>query len=175
MNTSNLIIKTERLNLIPISLDFCDDIFQEFTKNITTFMFPQPSGKKEDTIIFINNSLNKMKTGKTIQQVIINLESGEFLGCAGLHDINTKTPELGIWVKASAHGHKYGREAMHGLKDWADKNLDYDYIKYPVSVENISSRKIAESLGGKIEREYIDKNQNGGIMNSIEYRIYKNI
>ena len=161
MDTSRLIINTERLILVPISLNFRDNIFQEFTKEITILMFPQPSGKIEDTMVFINGSLDKMKAGKTVQQVITNSSSGEFLGCAGLHEIDTKTPELGIWIKASAHGNKYGREAMQGLKDWADKNLEYEYIKYPVAVENIPSRKIAESLGGKIKREYADKNQNG--------------
>ena len=175
MDTSKLIINTERMSLVPISLKYGADICKEFTKEITTHMVPQPSGKIEDVIAFIEKSLNKMRAGKTIQQAIINIESGEFLGCVGLHDIDIKNPKLGIWIKASAHGNKYGREAVRVLKDWADQNLEYEYLEYPVTVENIPSRKIVESLGGKIEREYIDKNQNGEAMNELEYRIYKRI
>jgi ribosomal-protein-alanine N-acetyltransferase len=43
----------------------------------------------------------------------------EFVGTVGLHRVNTATPELGCWVKRPAHGNKYGREAIHGLKKWA--------------------------------------------------------
>lgn len=173
MNTLDLMIKTERLSLVSIGLVYRDNIFLEFTEEITVYMFPQPSDKIAGIDKFINSSLKGMEEGSNIQQVIINSKTGEFLGCAGLHKINTKTPEFGIWIKLGAHGNKYGLEAMSGLKDWADKHLDYEYIKYPVAVANIPSRKIAESLGGKIEREYVGKKQNGELMDEVEYRIYK--
>ncbi|MEI7616912.1 MAG: GNAT family N-acetyltransferase, partial [Actinomycetota bacterium] len=128
MDTSELIISTNRLRLLPISLEYRDIIFQEFTKEITVFMVPQPSDEINDTTLFVTSSFEEMKAGKIIQQVIINAKTNEFLGCAGLHGLDTATPELGIWIKASAHGNKYGREAMQGIKDWADKNLTYEYI-----------------------------------------------
>lgn len=174
MNTLELFVNTKRLSLVPISRDFCEVIFHEFTKEITKFMFPQWTGNISDTEIFIDGVLPKMQAGSAVQQVIINKETGEFLGCAGLGEINTNTPELGIWIKKSAHGNKYGREAMQGLKDWADQNLDYEYIKYPVAIENISSRKIAESLGGLVDHEFVGTRQDGVKMNEVEYRIYKN-
>ncbi len=62
---------------------------------------------------------------------------------------------------------------MKGLKEWADNNLEYEYIKYPVAVKNIPSRKIAEFLNGKIEKEFIGSKQNGEAMEEVEYRIYK--
>ncbi len=99
-------------------------------------------------------------------------ETGEFLGCAGLHNTNSKIPELSIWIKKPAHGKKYGREAMQALKNWADKNLEYDYIKYPVAAQNTSSRKVAESLGGKEATKYEETTQGGKTWQFIEYRIY---
>lgn len=173
MNTTNLIINTPRLSLVPIAPEFCQIIFQEYTKEIATFMFSQPSGNIADTTGFINNALEKMKAGKDIQQVILNFQTKEFLGCAGLHNIDTPTPALGIWIKKSSYGNKYGCEAMHGLMEWAEENLSFEYIKYPVAVKNIPSRKIAESLGGLLGEEFIGVKQNGEKMNEVEYRVYK--
>jgi RimJ/RimL family protein N-acetyltransferase len=173
MTTENLTIKTARLLLKPISLEYCDDIFKEFSKDIAVFMFPQPTGNITDTENFINSSIEKMKAGSEAQQVITNAATGEFLGCAGLHHVDTATPELGIWLKKSAHGNKYGQEAMRGLKEWADNNLKYEYLKYPVAIANVSSRKIAESLGGKVEKEFVGKKQDGEEMLEVEYRIYE--
>ncbi len=105
---------------------------------------------------------------------MVNKADGSFLGCAGLHHPNTKTPELGIWLKKSAHGQGFGKEAMTALKKWADANVTYDYILYPVDEKNTASRRIAESLGGKIAREYDEINMSGAKHHLVEYRIYPN-
>ncbi len=173
MNTTNLVIATERLVLRPISLEYCEDIFKEFTDEVVVFMNPSPAKDISETEKFIFDSLEKMKSGSDVQQVIVNLANGEFLGCAGLHHINTSVPVFGVWLKKNAHGHKYGQEAMKGLKEWAEKNLKYEYLKYPVAVGNVASRKVAELLGGKIEKEFVGVKQNGEEMREVEYRIYK--
>jgi len=56
MDTLELAIKTDRLSLVPISLNYCNYIFKEFTKQITVFIFPQPTGKIDDIIMLINKS-----------------------------------------------------------------------------------------------------------------------
>ncbi len=83
--------------------------------------------------------------------------------------IKRKHPELGIWLKQAAHGHKYGLEAITAIKNWAIENLDYEYLLYPVDRVNIASTKILERLGGKIFREYID------ILPAVERRGFPNI
>jgi RimJ/RimL family protein N-acetyltransferase len=168
-----IIIETERLLLAPILRKYSSDIFEEFTNEITTFMSPKPAKKIEETYEFVDGSIKKMAGGEELQMVVLNKNTKEFLGCAGLHHIDTKTPELGIWTKKSAHGHKYGREAIAGLVDWARNNLDFDYLTYPVDKRNIPSRKIPESLGGVIGKEFKKKNLSGDVLDEIEYRIKK--
>jgi len=170
-----IIIETKRLLLVPISLDFDKEIFKEFTSEITLFMFPKTAEKIEETQEFINSALGKIQKGEELQMVVLKKDTREFLGCAGLHHIDTPTPELGIWIKKSAHGNGYGREAVADLKKWADDNLKYDYLLYPVDKNNISSRKIAESLGGVIEREVDKENMSGNILHKVEYRIYRKV
>lgn len=164
-------IKTARLILHPVSAENIEDIFREFTQEITTYMHPRPPAQLSETEKFVSTSRKNMQKGKEVVCSILKKDTGEFLGCAGLHSINTPTPELGIWVKISAHGHGYGKEAMHGLKHWADQHLQYTSIHYPVAKENAASRKIPESLGGAVKREYQDTNLSGATLEMVEYHI----
>jgi len=172
INLEDVVIESERLKLIPTSEKFAQEIFKEFTEKITTFMHPKAPETINDIINFIKTSLEKMKKGEELQVVILDKITNEFLGHGGVSKLNTDTPEPGIWIKKGAHGHKYGREAVTALVEWAKKNLKYKYIMYPVDRKNIPSRKIAESLGGVIEAEYKEKNMSGNILDKVEYRIY---
>lgn len=165
-------IESERLLLVPISMQYKDEIFREFSPEITTFMFPASAKEISETEKFIKDSLKGLGEGSNLQLVIIGKDPQEFFGCVGLHHIDGKTPEMGIWIKKSAHGNGYGKEAIVAVKKWADENLDYHYLLYPVADKNISSRKIAESLGGKIEAEYDEKGLGGNKYHCLEYRIY---
>lgn len=153
-------------------MDYKEDIFREFTTAITTYMYPEPYEKIEDTINFIHSSMNSNKEGSNLQLVVLAKKVRAFLGCAGIHNIDTNTPEFGIWIKESAHGHSYGKEAIFALKKWADENLHYEYLLYPVAEDNVASKRIPELLGGSISREYDDTNRSGVLQHILEYRIY---
>lgn|SRR3989338_5453440 len=172
MDTSNIKIETKNLFLKGITLEYQDDIFREFTAEITSYMIPKPAEKIEETITFIKTSIKGNKEGSNLQVVVLDKKSEEFLGCAGLHHVDTKIPELGIWIKKSAQGHGYGKEAMVALKDWADSNVEYDYLLYPVVEENYPSKRIPESFGGTIAREYDEVSMSGKNLHMLEYRIY---
>ncbi len=152
-------------------MEWRDDIFREFTEEITTYMFPKAPEKIEETEKFISESMEKMARGEEIVCVILKREGKEYLGNIGLHKINTHTPEFGIWLKKSAHGHHYGHEAVAALKEWADTHLQYDHIVYPADRDNIPSRKIPESLGGTLHAEYDKKNLSGHTLHIVEYWI----
>ncbi|MBE9193456.1 GNAT family N-acetyltransferase [Gloeocapsopsis crepidinum LEGE 06123] len=171
MNLLGIEISTERLILKPISMIYKEVIFSEFTEEITTYMYPCPAQDISETEAFISDSIGEMVDSWGLTFVILKRECQEFLGCAGFHRIDRKNPELGIWLKKTAHGNKYGLEAVTAIKNWADKNLDYKYLRYPVDKANIASRKIPEALGGKIVDEYYKINMSGKSLNIVEYRI----
>ncbi|MBN1412319.1 MAG: GNAT family N-acetyltransferase [Spirochaetales bacterium] len=172
MNLSGVRIETNRCRLIPISLDYLEIIFREFTPGITYYMYPKSPSEIGETKAFIERAIDHLKQGTDLQTVVLDKQTGDFLGCAGLHKLHTPTPELGIWIRESAHGKKLGREAVFGLKEWADKNLSYEYLVYPVEKRNLASRRIPEALGGKITRKFREENQSGKTMDMLEYRIY---
>lgn len=173
MNLLKVEISTSRLLLKPISLECKADIFLEFTAEITTYMFPAPAHDISETEGFIENAVKKLKNGIDLLLVISEKSSQEFLGCTGLHNLNSKYPELGIWLKKSAHHYGYGLEAITALKEWAGKNLDYEYLIYPVDRDNFASRRIPEYLNGKLAKEYDKVSQSGRILHIKEYQIHK--
>ena len=172
MNTSNLTIKTKNLCLKGVGFDYKNDIFREFSPEIATYMSPKPADKIEETEEFIKTAIKENKEGISFQVVILNKKSKDFLGCGGVRNIDQKTPRLGIWIKKGAHGRGYGKEAVIALKEWAEENLDYEYLIYPVDKNNIPSRKIPEFLGAKVAREYDKTGMSGNKLHLLEYRIY---
>ncbi len=170
---SKLQIFTERLLLVPSTQEFADVTFKEFTKEIAEYMQPKPYESVEDAQKALNDRFERMKSGIDISLTILSKENKEFLGRASLLDANTETPELGVWIKKSAHGNRYGKEAIEALVDWLNKNLDFKYLRYPVDRNNPSSMKIAHSLGGIVGKEYRNKNMAGKMLDTIEYWVYK--
>ena len=165
-------VETDRLFLMPIDLTYAEEIFNVFDDTVTKYMYPSTPEKIEVTINFIKGAMEHFSTKKDVVAVILHKDTMEFLGCVGLHDMDTNTPELGIWTKTSIHGNRYGREAVKGMKEWADRNVSYEYLIYPVAEENIPSRKIPESLGGVLVSSGEKANQASLIHRSVTYHIY---
>ncbi|MBD2527414.1 GNAT family N-acetyltransferase [Nostoc sp. FACHB-133] len=172
-NLEQVSLESKRLILQAISLEYTEDVFREFTSEITTLMYPKPASSLSETEKIIRDMILQRENHTDLVLVILNKEHLEFLGICEVGAINTDTPELGIWLKKSAHGHGFGREAVYVLKNWVDKNLKYNYLSYPVDKRNIPSRKIAESIGGKVFREFQQTNKSGNLLDEVEYRIYK--
>jgi RimJ/RimL family protein N-acetyltransferase len=60
------------------------------------------------------------------------------------------SPELGLWLKESAHGHGSGREVVASPVVWGHTSLGKGCFNYPVAVQNIASRRIGDGLHGEI-------------------------
>ncbi|MGG6297589.1 GNAT family N-acetyltransferase [Leptolyngbya sp. AN02str] len=167
----NLILESERVCLKPLTLDYRDVVFLEFTPEVARYMYPKPYASLGEAIEDIRCAMRQQQIGCDLHNVILHRFTREFLGVCGIHRINTDTPEFAIWLKQLAQGHGYGREAIHRLKHWADEYLDYRFISYSVDQENYPSRRIPESLGGKIARQIHVMSLSGRQLNLLEYRI----
>ncbi len=173
LDCTTVAIESVRLLLQPISEPYIEEIFHAFTPQVARYMVPKAPGHIAETRAFVSKALQGMARGENLQFVILDKESGEFLGCCGLHgDGCPRTPELGIWLKVAAHGRGYGKEAITALVDWADAHLQYKYLAYPVDRENIASRKIPQALDGQIFEETHCATQDGGFLDVVIYRIY---
>jgi [ribosomal protein S5]-alanine N-acetyltransferase len=172
MDLRAVVIETERLRLVPMAMEYAELIFREFKDEITRYMYPETPKRIEDTREWITKALGQINRGTDFPVAVLKKTGGEFLGGAGLHRLDTDRPELGIWIKKSAHGNGYGKEAVFGLKAWADGHIGYEYLVYPVERDNPASRRIPEALGGSISREYVTLSEGGREQDLLEYRIY---
>jgi RimJ/RimL family protein N-acetyltransferase len=142
------------LILKPISPEYAEDIFREFDDNVTKYMSRGPNESLESTNEFVEKSLAGTKRGEKAQLVVTDRD-GDFLGLTSVERANTKTPELGLWLKESAQGQGFGPELIFALYKWATENLDVDYFVYRADKENVGSWKIAEKLIAEYGGEYI--------------------
>ncbi|WAL58673.1 GNAT family N-acetyltransferase [Thermocoleostomius sinensis] len=172
-NLKTVQLESDRLLLKPISLDYQQEIFAEFTAEITRYMYPKPAETLRETARYIKEAMHQRDRGTDLTLVILTKDYQEFLGLCGVHRLHTSTPELEVWTKIAAHGHGYGREAIHCLKQWLDAQLDYEYLVYTVDQRNQSSRKIPESLKGTPVQAFEKLSMSGTILNLMEYHIYK--
>jgi len=169
---TSLVIPLEKIDLVSLSDKFAKDIFREFTETITKYMIPASPKEISEVNEFISTSVQGMQDSNELVVAILD-KSGNFLGCGGLHGRgNATTPELGIWIKESAHGNGYGKQAVHGLYNWAKSNIVFNYLVYPVDRENIASRRIPESLGGRIFKEVVVQTRSGSTLDEVVYQIF---
>jgi [ribosomal protein S5]-alanine N-acetyltransferase len=171
-NLETIQLESDRLLLKPIALDYQQEIFAEFTADITRYMYPKPAETPQETARYIKDAIQRRDRGTDLTLVILTRQQ-EFLGICGAHRLHTPTPELGIWTKKAAHGHGYGREAIYCLKQWLDAQLDYEYLIYTVDQQNRASRKIPESLKATPSEVFEKLSMSGTILHLMEYRIYK--
>lgn len=171
MDLSGTVIETTRLRLEPISPRYRDDIFCAFTESVAKYTYPQPTGDIADTDAFISSSFEETRDGGNLQFVAILRETGEFIGCTGLHKLKV-CPEPGLWLKESAWNQGFGFEIVAALARWAEEHLDCESLYYPVEKDNIASRRIPEKLGGNLEGGvFAGENANGKKAEMVAYRI----
>ncbi len=174
MDLSQVYIDTERLSLVPITIRYAKLIFDEYREPVTAYMNHGAPESLEILEARIKEREIEMKKGIMLFMAVLLKESGEFLGCFALEDLDQQHPEMGGWLKQSAHGNRYGQEAAATLKKWAEANLEYGHIVWPCAAMNVSSRKVAESLGGTVQREYEKTTASGNVWPYVEYWIPRN-
>jgi [ribosomal protein S5]-alanine N-acetyltransferase len=171
MNPNQVRLETDRLVLVPKSSAHAECIFAEYREPITRYMGHAPPGSLALLLERIEEQVAAMMSGEALYLSVLREGSEEFLGCFSLDELGSAHPEMGGWLKASAHGNRYGQEAARKLKQWADHHLAHQHLVWPCAVDNIASRKLAESLGGKVHREYRKWTSGGLETNLAEYRI----
>lgn len=164
-------IESDRLFLRPVTMDDAQVIFENFTPEITRYMDPPSPKQIEETETFLRGTIKKRTHHREIVFAICHSETSEFLGGCGLHEIGNPHPELGIWLKKSAHGNRFGREAITALVVWTRRHISHEYLVYPVERPNIPSRKIPESLGGEIFKEHKGNKRDNIPLDLVVYKI----
>lgn len=171
MDLSQTSLETSRLLLVPKSTAHANCIFTEYREPVTRYLNHAQPGNLALLLERIEKQKAAMKSGQALFLSVLLKGSEEFVGCFSLENIGSAQPEMGGWLKESAHGNRYGQEAADKIKKWADSHIAYQHLLWPCAVENVASRKLAESLGGYVLREYVKRTSGDQELAYAEYAI----
>ena len=144
----NCNLYTNRLCLVPISHDFDEDIFKNFTDEISKYMLITTTKTVDEAKDLTEIFINQRKTQTGFFYAITLKETGEFIGVTGLEDFKKCVPDYSVWVKKDAWGKGYAKESFNGMMNLA-KDMNVKKIIYHTDKRNIGSRKIALCYNGK--------------------------
>lgn len=143
-----IVINSPRLQLSEFQMKDAEEVFRCITPAIAKFMPWEPPSWSE----YITRCEKRVQAPEpnNFSFVIRRLDNRECLGMASLEDADSVSPELGLWLKESTHGKGFGREVVAALVDWGHRTLGKASFIYPVAIQNVASRRIAENLHGEI-------------------------
>ncbi len=143
-----IVIRSARLQLSQFQMKDAEEVFGCITPAIARFMPWEPPSWSE----YVARCEKRAQAPEpnNFSFVIRRLDNGECLGMASFEGADSVSPELGLWLEESAHGRGFGREVVAALVQWGHATLGKASFIYPVAVQNIASRRIAENLHGEI-------------------------
>jgi RimJ/RimL family protein N-acetyltransferase len=143
-----IVIQSPRLQLSQFQMMDAPEVFRCITPAIAKFMRWEPPTWSE----YVTRCENRVQAPEPneFSFVIRRLDSRECLGMASLEDAESVSPEIGLWLKESAHRQGFGREVVTAIVEWGHATLGKESFIYPVAVQNTASRRIAEKLHGEI-------------------------
>lgn len=143
-----IVIPTPRLQLSQFQMKDAQEVFGCITPAVAKFMPWEPPSWGE-YVMRCEKRVQAPEAGK-FSFVIRRLDNGECLGMASLEDADSVSPEIGLWLRETAHGQGFGKEVVAALVQWGHVTLGKGTFIYPVAVQNTASRRIAETLHGEI-------------------------
>ncbi len=141
--------RSARLRFDPFGMDDAPEVYACISPEVSRFMRWDPPASYES---FRSRRLAALQAddGSERSFVIRRADTLDCLGMAAVDGARAPVPEVGLWLRADAHGPCYGTETVAALLAWAAANLGRGAFDYPVAVDNAASRRIAERLGGTV-------------------------
>lgn len=169
--TQAIAFTSTRLSLKAFVPEDAREVFAAATPTLARYMRWDPAPSFDAFAKICQDWLPMMVEGTNVYFVVRLKTSQGFLGMTGLHNISASEPETGIWIKEEKHRNGYGREAVAAVISFACRALGKRAVVYPVVEENGPSRRLAQSLGGKIIAKRLFRKDGGIEYPEVVYRI----
>jgi RimJ/RimL family protein N-acetyltransferase len=143
-----IVIQSTRVQLSQFRMMDAQEVFGCITPAIAKYMPWEPPSWSE----YVARCEKRVQAPEPnmFYFVIRRLDNRECLGMASFEGADSVSPELGLWLKETAHGQGFGLEVVAALVDRGHAALGKGSFIYPVAVQNSASRRIAERLHGEI-------------------------
>lgn len=154
------LIRTERLDILIPRAGDGKDVFEGVVESIGELRrFPAslPWAMAEPSIdaseSFCRHAFASSIERKEFRYLLRERDSGEFIGCISLHQIDWSVPkcEVGFWCRTSMSGHGYITEAVKALVDMAFELIHAERIEVLTDYENAGARLVSERAGFTLE------------------------
>ena len=147
------------LKKYPTTFEWAEELLSITKKNYShlvpwmNWAFFLKEGSVEDEYEFLKMCADDWEAKSHFEFGIYSIETGEFLGGIGLIKLAPscdKKAEIGYWLTKKACGKGYMQEAVSLIEGFAF-DLGYNRIVIRNEVTNLSSKKVALSLGYQFE------------------------
>jgi RimJ/RimL family protein N-acetyltransferase len=170
-------LQTERLLMRPVgpgdgpALRAAVEASWQQLRRVAPWARRLPTVEQEEE--FCRQARRRFRAGVDLAYLILERESGEVVGSAGLHHIDWEVPrmEIGYWVRSDREGRGYATEAARALVETALGPLRAVRVELRTFAGNDSSRRVAEKLGFRLEailRRH-DRDPLGGLQDTCVY------
>lgn len=161
-----MILETRRLVLREMRQSDFQDL-AEILQNPKVMYAYEHDFSDNDVQIWLNRQIERYKKYGFGLWAIILKETKEMIGQAGLTMQpykNTEVLEIGYLLKENFWHYGYAKEAACGCKKYAFEHLKKDKVYSIMKADNLSSIKVAESIGMNKEDEFITQYYNGDML-----------
>jgi len=90
---------------------------------------------------------NEWLDDRVFHFALVEKETGQVLGVAGLNRDAADSAELHYWIRSDRAGHGLVTEACRVLVEWARNEVPVTKLSLWAGTENLASRRVAEKLG----------------------------
>jgi RimJ/RimL family protein N-acetyltransferase len=141
-----VLLETPRLLLRPVSIeeDLDEFVALHADPEVTGFIYAFDRAEAEERLRRDEREWQERGHGML---AVLDLESGRFLGRAGLkHWPQFDETELGWVLRRDAWGHGYATEGVRACIEWGFSDFDVPYLTAMINAANLRSIRVAERL-----------------------------
>jgi RimJ/RimL family protein N-acetyltransferase len=152
------VAETPRLLLCPYEASDVALLHTVVSDPITMSHYPE-SFSMEKSEAWIKRSLDLYVSEGFGRYAVLLKETGDYIGDVGFFRTvvnGNEEIDLGYILDKQYWGKGYATEAAQACVDLARKNRWFNRIVVQMAHSNIPSRKVAERLGAKLERDFIN-------------------
>lgn len=143
-------LKTERLQIVPLDMDCLEKYYEGFNSEITKYQWPDPFETIEDARGLLQDFINEMKAEESLFYSILD-DKDKFIGSVEVHGLSEECPELGIWISECEQKKGYAYEALKAVLDHACMNYHKRTFFYEADIRNEGSTKLLHKLENQFE------------------------
>lgn len=158
-----IIMETNRLLIRQYTLCDIDKVYRILSDPVTMSFWPKPFDK-EQIINWVERNIRSYKENGFGRWLVVLKERDIVIGDCGIirAEVNNRLEnDLGYIIDRDYWNQGYGTEAAQACLNYAFNDLNLDSICINMPINHVSSRRVAEIIGMKLETEYINsRNRN---------------